>query len=191
MISGDVELDAEPTTYTTTANMEGVVAADVYIAPAAAGTAGLVNNVAGNTVGTPILGRIDGGTVAAGYVGQEVKSTWVNISLTANTDTSMGVLTDLGKGRWIVTMCGTGDSANATDNMQISISTTNNTLDTTQHGETWIYSGRLGGNTASQVYYLSRVLDISSDTTDVYAVGRNNTGNGTAFRGSIRAIRIA
>lgn len=68
-ISGNVELNAEPTTYTIAANMEGVVAADFYIAPAAAGTAGLVNNVAGNTVGTPILGRTSG-SVAQGYVGE-------------------------------------------------------------------------------------------------------------------------
>lgn len=30
-LQGDVELDAEPTTYTTAANMEGVLAADVYV----------------------------------------------------------------------------------------------------------------------------------------------------------------
>lgn len=45
-ISGDVELNSEPTTYTTAANMEGVVAADVYIAPASASVDGLVNRSA-------------------------------------------------------------------------------------------------------------------------------------------------
>lgn len=74
-LSGDIELNADPTDYTIAANMEGVIAADVYIAPAAAGTAGLVNNVAGNTVGTPILGRTDGGTVASGYKGEIVGAT--------------------------------------------------------------------------------------------------------------------
>jgi hypothetical protein len=43
VFSGDIELGSEPTTYTTTANMEGVVAADVYIAPASASVDGLVN----------------------------------------------------------------------------------------------------------------------------------------------------
>ena len=43
--SGDVELASEPTTYTTAANMEGVVAA-VYIAPASATVDGIVDRSA-------------------------------------------------------------------------------------------------------------------------------------------------
>lgn len=69
-VSGDVVLESEPTW--AAANMEGVTAVDVYIAPASAGTAGLVNNVAGNTVGTPILGKTDGFAVASGYVGEAI-----------------------------------------------------------------------------------------------------------------------
>lgn len=71
-IAGRVELNAEPTTYTIAANMEGMVTADIYIAPASAGTAGLVNNLAGNTVGTPIKGKTDGVAVDTGYVGQTI-----------------------------------------------------------------------------------------------------------------------
>lgn len=42
-VSGDVELNAQPTTYTTAANMEGVTAVEVYIAPASGGSSGLIN----------------------------------------------------------------------------------------------------------------------------------------------------
>jgi hypothetical protein len=69
-VSGDVELNAEPTTYTTSANMEGVIAADVFIVPASAGVSGIVNNTSGNTAGTPIKGKTDGVAVSAGYVGE-------------------------------------------------------------------------------------------------------------------------
>lgn len=47
--SFDIELNAEPTTYTTAANMEGVLAADVYIAPASATAAGLLSAYAEGT----------------------------------------------------------------------------------------------------------------------------------------------
>jgi hypothetical protein len=67
-LSGDVELESEPTW--AAANMEGVLPVDVYIPPASAGIAGLVNNAAGNTAGTPILGKTDGVAVASGYVGE-------------------------------------------------------------------------------------------------------------------------
>jgi hypothetical protein len=91
--SGDVELNAEPTTYTTAANMEGVVAADVYIPPASAGIQGLVNNLAGNTLGTPILGKTDGVAVADGYVGQMVgtehASTTVGSSFSTQSNTAL------------------------------------------------------------------------------------------------------
>jgi hypothetical protein len=82
--SGDVALASEPTW--AAANMEGVIAADVYIAPASAGTAGLVNNVAGNTTGTPILGRTDGAAIGAGYVGEIKESiiTGASVPTSAN-----------------------------------------------------------------------------------------------------------
>jgi hypothetical protein len=43
-VSGDVELESEPTW--AAANMEGVIAADVYIAPASGATPGIVDNLA-------------------------------------------------------------------------------------------------------------------------------------------------
>lgn len=66
-LSGDVELNAEPTTYTTAANMEGVVAADVYIPPASASVDGIVNRSAQTIAGDKNLtGQT---TVASGAVG--------------------------------------------------------------------------------------------------------------------------
>ena len=41
LVSGDIELDSEPTTYTTAANMEGVLPVDVYIPPVSSGVAGI------------------------------------------------------------------------------------------------------------------------------------------------------
>ena len=80
------------------ANMEGVLPVDVYIPPASAGIAGLVNNVAGNTAGTPILGKTDGVAVASGYMGEKIAGSlsgsssltasaadWSSITLTAGT----------------------------------------------------------------------------------------------------------
>lgn len=51
VVSGDVALASEPTTYTTAANMEGVTAVDVYIAPASASAAGLVDTSAQSFAG--------------------------------------------------------------------------------------------------------------------------------------------
>jgi len=98
-----VSLEQEPTTYTTAANMEGVLPVSVYIPPASAGIAGLVNNVAGNTAGTPILGRTDGVAVASGYVGYTL-SGLSSASIGTPSYTSVGSLT-LTAGRWRVSVC--------------------------------------------------------------------------------------
>jgi hypothetical protein len=54
-LSFDIELNAEPTTYTTAVNMEGAVNVDVYIPPASAGVAGLVNTGAQSFAGNKTL----------------------------------------------------------------------------------------------------------------------------------------
>jgi len=99
--SGDVELNAEPTTYTIAANMEGAVNASVYIPPASAGVVGLVNNAVANTAGTPILGKTDGVAVAAGYVGEVLEGVTTNSTIT----TSMATFTTMNitAGTWMVT----------------------------------------------------------------------------------------
>lgn len=55
----DVPLNAEPTIYTTAANMEGVTAVDVYIAPASASAAGLLSYY---EEGSFTVYGLDGGT---------------------------------------------------------------------------------------------------------------------------------
>jgi len=52
---GDVELNAEPTTYTTAANMENVLSSDIYILPATSANAGLVDLNAQNFAGLKIF----------------------------------------------------------------------------------------------------------------------------------------
>jgi hypothetical protein len=64
VFSGDIELAAEPTTYTTAANMEGVIAADAYIAPASGATPGIVDNLAQHFHGVKDFG--DGIKLATG-----------------------------------------------------------------------------------------------------------------------------
>jgi len=94
------------------ANMEGVLPVDVYIPPASAGIAGLVNNVAGNTAGTPILGKTDGVAVAAGYVGEVIE--YVGTSSFTMTTPSSGTaqnvtsaLISVPKGIWKLEAYGT------------------------------------------------------------------------------------
>lgn len=100
-LSGRFLLQSEPTIYTTAANMEGVLAADVFIPPAAAGIAGLVNNTAGNTVGTPIKGRTDGQAVEAGYVGEP--KTAASVVAAAGTDAWYDITSqELTAGNWLI-----------------------------------------------------------------------------------------
>jgi hypothetical protein len=68
--SGDVELESEPTAYTTAANMEGVLAASVYIPEASASVAGLVGTGAQTFAGVKtfdagIVCGTGNGTIAA------------------------------------------------------------------------------------------------------------------------------
>ena len=99
----DLLLEQEPTDYTIPANMEVVLPVSVYIPPASAGIAGLVNNVVGNTAGTPILGKTDGQAVASGHVGATIEfitTTAVTGSTTAGTYTTAVTLPNLPKGKW-------------------------------------------------------------------------------------------
>jgi microcystin-dependent protein len=73
-------------------------------ATAGVGTAGLVNNTAGNTAGTPIRGATDGSSATAGYVG-EVKTAAANAVSTSAGSSSYVNATDgltLTAGVWLV-----------------------------------------------------------------------------------------
>ncbi len=106
-ISGSAPLASEPTWAslgtTAAAALEGALPVDVYIPPASAGIAGLVNNVVGNTAGTPILGKTDGVAVTSGYVGQIIAG---SISSTVTGITATGQYADgsitLGLGTYLV-----------------------------------------------------------------------------------------
>ena len=77
LVSGDIELDSEPTTYTTAANMEGVLPVDVYIPPVSSGVAGIfpalnteLDNVTATRLGLKqYLADVSGGTNDIGYSG--------------------------------------------------------------------------------------------------------------------------
>jgi hypothetical protein len=96
-ISGDVELNAEPTTYTTAANMEGVTAVDVWIGPQVPGVS------AGLVPAQGLDGRTDGAAVPAGKVG-EVKQVFNTsiISSTADTWTYINTLSGITRGIWLI-----------------------------------------------------------------------------------------
>jgi hypothetical protein len=76
--SGDVLLVGEPTTYTTAANMEGVIVADVYIPPASGATPGIVDNLAQHFHGVKDFGdgiKLNTGDALSTYV----VNTWTPI----------------------------------------------------------------------------------------------------------------
>lgn len=102
-VSGDVALASNPTTYTTAANMEGVTSVYVYIAPASATAAGLLNYYdAGTFSATFNLGMYtgsSGNTVTISYVsiGKMVSLHFPAMRVTANatspsTDAAAGTL---------------------------------------------------------------------------------------------------
>ena len=126
LVSGDVELNAEPTW--AAANMEGAVNASVYIPAASAGVVGLVNNAVANTAGTPILGKTDGVAVAAGYVGEQRTLVFNTISaITANPVASSNGIS-LPAGTWLIYgRCNLNGTASSTG-ASFAIST-NNTSD--------------------------------------------------------------
>ena len=75
---------------------------DVYIPPASAGIAGLVNNVVGNTSGTPILGKTDGVAVAIGNIGEIVySSTPENVSTSSVSEMALTASKTLNKGSYL------------------------------------------------------------------------------------------
>lgn len=184
-ISGIAPLASEPTW--AAANMEGVIAADVYIAPASAGTAGLVNNVAGNTVGTPILGRTDGGTVGAGYVGEE-KTAYAATSITQGDYRQVTSLT-LTEGTWLVSaglLPGVASGQTSSETKLTVKGAGGTTL-----GDDNLYAF-IGGQWCSSVTFTSRIVNIASGDVDktvkVFVLPR---GADTLAYGKIQAVRIA
>lgn len=189
-LSGDVALASEPTW--AAANMEGVLPVDVYIPPASAGIAGLVNNAAGNTAGTPILGKTDGVAVASGYVGHRFDKTSSSTTIGASDATvNIATISDIPAGIWLLQAnanCDPGSSLSAT-RVQASISTSSNTIN---NALALSVPPPVNSTASSFISMGGNYVNISSPTT-FYFTGRvNYSGSGGAWSDiSFYAIRIA
>lgn len=126
---GDIRLNAEVTGITSVAaNMEGVIAADVYIPPASASATGLVNTSAQTIAGVKtfgdgaaIKGKIDG-SAATGYVGEMFGTetavtggvSYAVYSATIPTTTPQSVVQiSLKKGLYLISFQGSAVKANS------------------------------------------------------------------------------
>jgi len=172
---------------------------DVYIPPASEGIAGLVNNVAGNTAGTPILGKTDGVAVASGYVGYITKTLGSsNITPAASGSGKNVISLALPSGIWLVQgqlAYTIGAAAPAGWNsISSGLSTTTDTLPT---ATLYNYDGTPATTTSSgRTYITPNQVFISTGSTTAYLVGvcSYSTLNNLLFEGarsSIQAIRIA
>jgi hypothetical protein len=181
MCFNDIRLASEPTWAslgtTASAVIEGVLPVDVYIPPASAGIAGLVNNAAGNTAGTPILGKTDGQAVASGYVGE----TYTDVSTALFTTTAANILTkNLSAGIWridVSTTFNTGTGSGVT----LSISTSSGVHASVASGD-FVYVPKESVNTAYGNGYVCSVVKIPSSTLYYVvgqAVGANISSNQT------------
>ena len=177
-VFGDVELNAEPTW--AAANMEGVVAVDVFIPSAAAGIQGLVDNTSGNTGGTPILGKTDGVAVAAGYVGQIITAPLSNGTLSVSDSVYAVSSINLTVGNWLVyckakiTPAGT-----ATLYRDVSLTTSTTTMD-----DTTLVRDSGNGSISSYISTAPYPINISTATTLYLLVVANFTGTAPVFTAS-------
>jgi hypothetical protein len=187
----DCKVQAKPTW--ADANMEGVVAADVFIAPAAAGTLGLIDNTAGNIVGNPIKGRTDGSSPSAGYVGERITwdadppSTASVITNTSYTDWAKAFLT-LNKGRYqllasVPASVVTGTSANNDTTLFLGTFLGDGTT-LVDKMEQYVYA-RTPTNAATaitSVIVLTGFINVTSDNTIVKLRYKwSNTGAGFVY----------
>lgn len=187
--SGDVELDAEPTTYTISANMENIAGVDIYIPPCAEGTEGVINNLSSNTLGNPIKGKTDGAPVAAGYVGEQ-KSTVVTSNTTINTSTEVEIASLLlTEGSWLVSCISYSDNA-PTQTGHIAYLYIKGVAPTTPPLN--VLSTAVAAGIDSSVSFGVQVVDVASGDADktIKLKQKSRTANGVG-RGIIRAIRIA
>jgi hypothetical protein len=200
-IDADVALAGEPTTYTTPANMEGVVAADVYVEPAAVGTAGLINNAAGNTAGNPLLGKKDGVAVAAGYVGEKILGT-INAGALPLVSYAGVAQIVLNKGVYMLchnlalTVSGTISPWNLRSEPYISIGF-RTSVDVLSQSETLVRHVFVASSAQDEVYVppVTQYVNVTQDNTTFYAVAymlANVTGGFTVYNnGGFYAVRIA
>jgi hypothetical protein len=194
-VTADVALASKPAW--ADANMEGVIAADVYIAPVVPGTSAGIVPAAG------LPGNTAGNAIAAGYVGQVVSGTLTLISQGSPTaDTyydSAGTLT-LEKGVWNIflnTRAGGVNPGSISSNtypyVHVAIRTGSTTI-----VDTIAASSQVSGVSFQGGGSVSAVVNISSQT--IYKLSTKweiSTGSptlGTLFaggEGNFYAVRIA
>lgn len=163
---------------------DNLAAVDIYIPPASAGIAGLVNNVAGNTAGTPILGKTDGVAVAGGYVGEKI--TWTSAPSTQSLSTSdsdwINATFTLTPGIWLIQYhiqysLGVGASGDVSLDLYLRDSS-GNLIQTANQQPRW---AQAGAGTLFSVASCSVVESPSvSKTYKITARYRNNAGTNSA-----------
>lgn len=169
--SGDVELESEPTTYTTAANMEGVTAVDVYIAPASASAAGLLSYYEEGTW-TPIVTLVGGS-------GNTVPQYSTNIG--RYTRINNRVFCD-------ITLSGDGGNEGAgSGSYKISIPFTSKSSAINAYGTGY-------GNNGSTDYQLMPVVEaggVSAVTITYWSAGSVNILTGAGQNNTARGVRVS
>jgi hypothetical protein len=194
-ISGDVELNAEPTTYTTAANMENVQNISAYFPPADASTTGLITSAAQTIGGVKtfadggiIKGRTDGVAVAANYIGEVVTPASGSAATNTSTYTTLATLT-LGVGVWAVSPVSYSDDQ-ATQTGALHLLYLKGATTTTMGKD---YAKFITGAGQAHTYsFPLTIVNIASGDADKTVIVKQKSfsaaGSGSAY---IQAIRIA
>jgi len=177
---GDVELNAEPTTYTTAANMENVQNISAYFPPYVPGvSSGLVPSA-----GLP--GSADGSAVSTGNVGEMLEQYTGDVATNTSTQTTVGSLT-LTAGRWLVTVCSYNRNATSQTGAQHFLYTKGVT-DVT-YGKNYLNNTNPAGG-GSAATFPGRIVNIAPGDADKTIVIKQISSTATSFGTSyITAVR--
>lgn len=179
-LSGDIELNAEPTTYTTAANMENVVRADLYIAPVVPGVS------AGIVPSSGLPGSADGSAVSIGNAGEMLEQYTGDVATNTSTQTTVGSLT-LTAGRWLVTVCSYNRNATSQTGAQHFLYTKGVT-DVT-YGKNYLNTTNPAGG-GSAATFPGRIVNIAPGDADKTVVIKQLSSTASSFGTSyITAIR--
>lgn len=171
---------------------DNVAAVDVYIPSASSGIAGLVDNTAGNTAGTPILGRTDGQDIPSGYIG-EYKFAKCTSAVTASSSSNIdvtGMSIDLESGNWEIgyDVCATinnnSGSANSVYGRLCITDSSNNIIDKTV---AFFGEDNMSSSVNSSYLSISRrtIIKITSTTTYKLRLAGTATGRTAGVVGDI------
>lgn len=169
-ISGDIELNAEPTTYTTDDNLQKI-GADKYIASATSEKAGLI-------------GGSEGIAVASGVVGEVIEDTGNTSTNTAGTAFDLNTEITLDKGLWLISGCVNFTKATSQTYAQVCLSTSGTPNQTGTQGKTLVGNDTTAHSVGEWVAAnipLQLAAVTSSTTYHLYCqcgVANNVTANG-------------